>query len=106
MKKDGRAILRTYIRPLAIKSGGVMTLPEDSQKFQVRDSRRIKFHLHSFGMASAPATNVLVSGILHGSPGVSNGDGSNTGRLTKRVLDTPKTSRRKCGLGHVLDSLV
>src|ERR1700722_136699 len=105
VKKYSRAILRAYVRALAVERGWVVTLPEDGEKLEVGNPLRIEFHLHSFGMARVSAANILVGGILQGPAGVTDCNRSNARYLPEGVFNTPKTTCCECSPGHDFSSL-
>src|SRR5688500_6295063 len=47
--EDRRAVLRAYVRPLAVEGGGVVVLPEDLKQLLIADARGVVYNLDRFG---------------------------------------------------------
>src|SRR5262249_45413499 len=96
MKEDGRAILRTPVRPLTVELRGVMVLPEDLQQVFVMDFRWIVVDFTRFGVAGAVGTDILIRWAIQLASGVANACGLSSRNLAEGGFDSPKASRRKC----------
>lgn len=63
MVKDGRAILRAYVRSLPVTRRRVMVLKEHVKELGKVDLGGIKFHFDGFSMVSVTPTDLLVGWV-------------------------------------------
>ena len=62
--EDGRAILSSHVVALPIERRGIMRLEEHSEQIGERDLGRVVRHLHDFGVAGSPGTDLLIRRLL------------------------------------------
>src|SRR5258708_20469200 len=95
VKEDRRAVLRADVRSLAIRGRGIVILPEDPQQVLVGGALGVVLHLHRLPLAGAAGPHVLIGGVRHAAPRVSDRGRQHAGHGAERRLDSPEAARRK-----------
>ena len=97
MGEDDRAVLRPDVRPLPVRRGRVVVLPEDAQEISVGDAGGVVLHVDDFGVSRAVGADVLIGRVGQGSSGVADGGRGDAGHLAKSGLHSPETSGAEGG---------
>src|SRR6185312_5427002 len=94
--EDRRAVLRSYIRALAIEGGRVVVVPEDVEQRVVAHQRWIELDLDHFGVSGGVAAHFFVCGIGLRPAFIACGRGNDAGNLLESGLRSPEASGTKC----------
>ena len=98
--KNGRPILSSDVRTLAVKCGRIVDAPKNFEQFFVADLAGIEFDLHNFGVAGPIAAHVVVGRICPCSAGISDGSSGHASDFSERRFHAPKTAGGKDGFFH------
>ena len=92
VEKDGRTVLASDVRPLAVPLRRIVAVPKSLQQLLVRNDCRVELHQHGLGMSRGVGANVFVGGILDRAAAVAHRGRGHAGNLPKGRLHTPKTT--------------
>ena len=94
--EDGGAILAAHIRALAVEFGWVVGHREEhGQELVVGDPFGVEADAHGLGMATLAAADLLVAGMVAGSPRIARHHCCHAPDVLEDCLDAPETAARQ-----------
>src|SRR6266700_1874280 len=93
-------ILRANIRPLTVKSGGVVQAPKRVEELVIAHARRVERHLNGLCVAGAVGADIAVSWVLERPTGITHLRVRYARNFAECRLNPPKTACRKRCLVH------
>ena len=92
LEEHSTAVLRSYIRTLAVTLGWVVRFKEYSDQFLKAHLSRVKDYMHGFIVPSAFGTHLSVRRVLHKAPSISARGGDDSGYFLQVEFGPPKTT--------------